>query len=393
MTTTDTTPAASAAQNGNNGNKRKLVLLAITLLFIAGGIAYAIYYHLVLSIREQTDNAYVGGNLVILSSQVTGNISEIRADETQMVQAGAEVFKLDGVDAELALHRAEADLGNVVRQQRERYSSVGQYEATISVRKLALTTAQDDLARRLPLAADHTLSGEEITHARQKVADAKAELAVAQQQADAARASVAGVAVAQHPNVLAARANLVQAWLATRRNAILAPASGFVAKRSAQVGGHVTPGMALMSIVPLDQLWVDANFKESELHNIRMGQPATIEADIYGDRVLYHGKVVGMAAGTGSAFSLLPAQNATGNWIKVVQRVPVRIALDPAELARHPLRIGLSTTVTVDTSHVDGAMLGAPMPPKPLYATLSLQQPVAEAEALADRIIATNLKN
>jgi membrane fusion protein (multidrug efflux system) len=393
MTTTTDTNAAPAAQNGKNGGKRKLVLLAITLLFIAAGIAYALYYHFVLALREETDNAYVGGNLVVLSSQVTGNIEEIRADETQMVTAGAEVFKLDAVDADLALRRAEADLGNVVRQQRERYSSVGQYDATIEVRQLALKTAQDDLARRLPLAADHTLSGEDIAHARQKVADAAAELTVARQQADAARASVAGVPVAQHPNVLAARASLVQAWLAVRRNAILAPVSGYVAKRSAQVGSRVTPGMALMSIVPLDQLWVDANFKESELRNIRMGQPATIEADIYGDKVVYHGKVLGMAAGTGSAFSLLPAQNATGNWIKVVQRVPVRIALDPRELARHPLRIGLSTTVTVDTSRADGAMLGASMPSKPLYATVALNQPVAEAESDADAIIRANLKN
>jgi membrane fusion protein (multidrug efflux system) len=385
MSTNDNT-----TENPTSG-KRKLVLLAITLLFIAAGVAYAIYYSLVLSKREETDNAYVGGNLVMLSSQVPGDVQEIRADETQMVTAGAEIIKLDQVDAQLALSQAEARLGTVVRQQRERYSNVGQYDATVAVRRLTLQHAQADLARRAPLGADHTVSGEEIAHARQAVSDAEAALNVAQKQAEAARAGVAGVDVRHHPSVLAARADLVQAWLAVRRSAILAPVSGYVAKRSVQVGSRITPGAPLMAIVPLDQLWVDANFKESELHNIRVGQAATIEADVYGSKVEFHGKVLGMSAGTGSAFSLLPAQNATGNWIKVVQRVPVRIALDPKELAEHPLRIGLSTTVTVDTSHPDGKMLGTPMPAGALYSTRSLSQPVGEAEAVADALIAKNL--
>ena len=183
----------------------------------------------------------------------------------------------------------------------------------------------------------------------------------------------------------------MQAWLAARRNAILAPVSGYVAKRSVQVGAHVSPGMALLSIVPLDQLWVDANFKESELQNIRIGQPVTVEADIYGGKVTYHGNVVGLSAGTGSAFSLLPAQNASGNWIKVVQRLPVRIALDSKELAEHPLRVGLSATVTVDTHRRDGAVLGAAMPSVPVYATQSLGQLVQDADKMADTVIAKNI--
>jgi len=251
--------------------------------------------------------------------------------------------------------------------------------------------AEDDLARRAPLAADHTVSAESVAHARQAVADAQAALAVSVQQAEAAKAGVSGVNLAQHPSVLAAKADFVQAWLAMRRNSVLAPVAGYVAKRSVQVGGRVTPGTALLSIVPLDQLWVDANFKESELQNIRAGQPAEIEADVYGSKVKFHGKVIGMSAGTGSAFSLLPAQNATGNWIKVVQRVPVRIALDPQELAQHPLRIGLSTTVVVNTHNREGAMLGAPAPAEPVYATQTLSQPVHDADAIADGIIAKNL--
>jgi membrane fusion protein (multidrug efflux system) len=205
--------------------------------------------------------------------------------------------------------------------------------------------------------------------------------------------TVAGVSPAEHPNVLAAKADYLAAWLAARRNAIVAPVTGYVAKRSVQVGSRIAPGAPLLSIVPLDQLWVDANFKESELRDIRVGQAATIEADIYGSKVVYHGKVVGLGAGTGSAFSLLPAQNATGNWIKVVQRVPVRISLDPKELAAHPLRVGLSATVDVDISHPGGGALGTVAPPAPAYATTVLNQPLQQAQVATDAIVAKNMAN
>jgi membrane fusion protein (multidrug efflux system) len=374
-----------------NDKKRKAVLAGITLLFIAAGVAYAAYYQIVLSKVQETDNAYVGGNLVNLSSQVTGNVTEIGADETQMVQAGAPVIKLDAADADIALAQADAKLGAAVRQQRQRYADVAQYDATVALRKLQLKNAEDDLARRKPLAADHTVSGEEVEHARQAVDNARAAIAVALKQEEAARAGVAGVTVALHPSVQAAKADYVQAWLASRRNTILAPVSGYVAKRSVQIGARATPGTSLMAIVPLDQLWVDANFKESELRNIRVGQPAKVEADMYGSKIEFHGKVVGLSAGTGSAFSLLPAQNASGNWIKVVQRLPVRIALDPKELKEHPLRIGLSTTVSVDISKTDGPVLGAAMPQAPVYTTQALAQPLQQAGSAADAIIAHNL--
>ena len=374
-----------------NDKKRKTVLAGITLLFIAVGVAYAAYYQIVLSKVQTTDNAYVGGNLVNLSSQVTGNVTEIGADETQMVQAGAPVIKLDAADADVALAQADAKLGAAVLQQRQRYADVAQYDAAVAHRKLQLKNAEEDLARRKPLADDHTVSGEEVEHARQAVDNARAAIKVALQQEAAAQAGVAGVPVARHPAVQAAKADYVQAWLAARRNTILAPVSGYVAKRSVQIGARATPGTSLMSIVPLDQLWVDANFKESELRNIRVGQPAKVEADMYGDKVEFHGKVVGLSAGTGSAFSLLPAQNASGNWIKVVQRLPVRIALDPAELKAHPLRIGLSTTVSVDISKTDGAVLGAAMPRAPVYTTQALTQPLQQAAVAADGIIAHNL--
>jgi membrane fusion protein (multidrug efflux system) len=383
--TTDTTP---------NPKKRRFVLFAITFTFILAGIAYFAYYTLVLSGRADTDNAYVGGNLVTVSSQVAGSVIEISADETQMVQAGAEIIKLDPADAAVALNQAEARLATVVRQQRERYSNVEQFDAVIAQRTVELKAAQDDLTRRLPLAFDHTVSGEDIAHARRAVDDARAMLEVARKQASAARAGVTGVTPAQHPYVLAAKADYIAAWLASRRNAIVAPVSGYVAKRSVQVGSRITPGAPLLTIVPLDQLWVEANFKESELRDIRVGQPATVEADMYGSKVTFHGKVLGLSAGTGSAFSLLPAQNASGNWIKVVQRVPVRIALDPKELAAHPLRVGLSATASIDITQKGSGALGAVATPAPQrYATTALNQPVEQARAATDAIIAKNLAN
>jgi len=385
-----TTEITQATQHPN---KRKAVLLGITGVFALGAIAWGAYATLVLSQRAETDNAYVGGNLVNVSSQVAGSVIEIRADETQMVQAGAEIVRLDPSDAEIALTQAEARLGSAVRQQRERYSNVEQLLAVVAQRRVALQTAAEDLGRRTPLAGEQVVSGEDVAHARRAVEDARAALDVALKQVAAARAGTAGVDAAHHPSVLAAKAEYLSAWLAARRNAIVAPVSGYVAKRSVQVGSRVTPGAPLLSVVPLDQLWVDANFKESELRDIRVGQPVTIEADMYGDKVTFHGKVLGLAAGTGSAFSLLPAQNASGNWIKVVQRVPVRISLDPKELAAHPLRVGLSATANVDISRKEGGALGAVAPAPARYVTTALNQPLQQAQAATDAIVARNLAN
>jgi len=377
----------------HNPKKRKAVLLGITAVFALGAIAYGAYAALVLSQRAETDNAYVGGNLITVSSQVAGSVVEIRADETQMVQAGAEIVRLDPSDAEIALTQAEARLGSAVRQQRERYSNVEQLLAVVEQRRVSLQSAREDLARRAPLAREQVVSGEDVAHARRAVEDARAALDVALKQVASAKSSVAGVDAAHHPSVLAAKADYLQAWLAARRNAIVAPVSGYVAKRSVQVGSRVNPGAPLLSVVPLDQLWVDANFKESELRDIRVGQPVKIEADMYGNKVEFHGKVMGLAAGTGSAFSLLPAQNASGNWIKVVQRVPVRISLDPKELAAHPLRVGLSATVDIDISHKEGGALGAVAQAPARYVTTALNQPLQQAQAATDAIVAKNLAN
>ncbi|GGP25504.1 HlyD family secretion protein [Silvimonas amylolytica] len=385
------TTETNAAQPAEQQKRRKPVMAILTTVFVLAGIGYGIYYATVLSQREETDNAYVGGNLVTLTSQVTGTVTEIRADETQFVKAGEELVKLDPVDAKVALAQAEAALGDSVRQLRQQYANAAQYDAALAQRKIDLARAQDDLNRRAPLAADHTVSSEEVSHAKDSVENAKAALDVAEKQAAAAHAAIDGVDIPNNPTVLRARANFEQAWLSVQRNAIVAPASGYVAKRGVQVGARITPGQSLLSIVPLDQVWVDANFKESELRNIRIGQPAKLTADIYGGKVEYSGKVVGLGAGTGSAFSLLPAQNATGNWIKVVQRVPVRIELDKKDLAEHPLRVGLSMVVDVDTHNRDGAVLSAAPENKPLFSTEAFTQPMQEADKLADSIVHKNL--
>jgi len=372
-------------------NKRRVVLAGITVAFLAAGAAYGAYYLLVASKRVETDNAYVGGNLVNVSSQVTGSVVEIRADETQMVKAGTEIVVLDPADAQVNLAQAEARLGSTVRQLRERYSNVDQLQAVVEQRRVTLKTAQEDLARRAPLAADNVVSGEDVAHARRAVDDAKAALDVAEKQLAAGRVVVAGVSVQDNPSVQAAKADYLGAWLAARRNAIVAPVTGYVAKRSVQVGSRIAPGAPLLSIVPLNQLWVDANFKESELRDIRVGQPVTLEADVYGGKVAYHGKVMGLGAGTGSAFSLLPAQNATGNWIKVVQRVPVRISLDPKELQQHPLRIGLSMTADVDIASPGTGALGTAATAAPAYSTTVLNQPLQQAQQATDAIVAKNM--
>ena len=383
---TDTQQAAAPQTK-----KRKPIMAVITVVFVLAGIGYGIYYATVLTQREETDNAYVNGNLVTLTSQVSGTVTQISADTTQFVKAGDDVVRLDPVDAKVALAENEAALGDAVRTLRQSYANAAQFDAALAQRRIDLTRAQADLNRRAPLAADHTVSAEEVSHARDSVETARAALDVAQKQAEAAHASIDGVSIANHPTVLRARANYTGAWLAVQRNAIPAPVSGYVAARSVQVGARINPGQSLLSIVPLDQLWVDANFKEGELRNIRIGQPALVVADVYGGKVEFHGKVVGLGAGTGSAFSLLPAQNATGNWIKVVQRVPVRIQLDQQELRQHPLRVGLSTTVDVDTHNRDGAVLSAATDNKPLYTTEALDQPLQKAESQADAIVARNL--
>ena len=353
----------------NNARARRRWLAFAVGAFALIGAAYTAYWALVLRYAQSTDDAYVSGNVVQITPQVAGTVVKIAADDTQFVRAGDTLVELDPADAKLALEQADAKLARTVREVRGLFATNGQLQATVDMRDAELARVSEDLRRRERLAAAGAVSGEELQHARDAMAAARAALVAAQQALVANQARTEHTAVANHPDVLAAAAQAHDAYLDVARTRLPAPVSGYVAKRSVQLGQRVAPGAPLMAIVPLDQVWVDANFKEPQLASMRIGQGVTLKADLYGGNVRYHGTVAGFGAGTGSAFSLLPAQNATGNWIKIVQRVPVRIALDRRELAEHPLQIGLSMQVDVDTHRREGARL--PREPGPLasYAT------------------------
>jgi membrane fusion protein (multidrug efflux system) len=383
-------PTPVQATNGNGNGKRRRILLVIAAIFITLGAAWVVLDVLVLSKRERTDDAYVVGNQVGVSTEVAGTVVDVFVRNTSRVEAGQTLLKLDDTDARQRLAGAAAQLAQTVRQVRMQQAQAVQYDAGIAERELQLERAREDLARREPLLAQQAVAGEEVRHAREAVQLAEAALTQARQQAAAARALVAGVSLEKNPAVQAASTSYQEAWLALRRTTVVAPTGGYVAQRSVQLGQRVAPGERLLSIIPLEDVWLDANFKEGQLRHLRLGQPATLVSDLYGRDVVFHGRVIGLSAGTGSAFSLLPPQNATGNWIKVVQRLPVKIALDPAELAEHPLRIGLSITATVDTHDRSGAVLAGNPVSDVHEQTSSYAHDLAVAAAEADEIIRAN---
>ncbi|WP_266159453.1 HlyD family efflux transporter periplasmic adaptor subunit [Dyella silvatica] len=353
-------------------------------------VGAAIYWAAAGRYRESTEDAYVDGNVVSVTSQVSGVVTAIGADNTDFVDAGTIMVKLDDIDASLALSRAEAQLARTVRQVRVQYAMAEQARANLELRRVELGKAKADLIRRQALVASGAISGEEVKHAEEAIRTATAGLGVASQQLAGSEALIDRTSIASHPEVLTAASQVRDAYVAAYRTAVPAPVTGLVTKRNVQVGQKINPGMPLMSVVPLDHLWVNANFKESQLRHIRMGQPVTLIADVYGSDVVYRGTVVGQDAGTGSAFSLLPAQNATGNWIKVVQRVPIRIALDSQQIAQHPLQLGLSMKVSVDTGQRHGSRLMTHGSPGHGYQTDVFAHELASADALVDKIIATN---
>lgn len=380
-------PAAPEATNG----KRAKILVLIAVIFIVLGLLWGAYWVLVLSKREQTDDAYVNGNKVVISAQVSGTVIAVLADDTQLVKAGQALVRLDPVDAQTSLSRTASALAQTVRQVRQERSSADQYDSVVESRKLELQRAQADLAKREPLIADHAIAPEEVRHAREAVELARAALAQAVQQSNSSHALVDGTGVEDNPQVLQAKAAYRDAWIAAQRNTVVAPVTGYVAERSVQLGQHIQAGQALMTVIPLNSLWVDANFKEVQLRHLRIGQPAQVRSDLYGGDFIFHGHVKGMSAGTGAAFALLPAQNASGNWIKVVQRVPVRIQIDDADLVKSPLRVGLSATVTVDTTKRDGPVLAKDATDTPVGDTAVYTQDLDKANAEADAVVRRNL--
>ncbi len=374
-----------------NGNgKRTRIMLTLAAIFITLGTGWVLLDHVVLSKREKTDDAYVVGNQVGVSAEVGGTVIEVFARNTSRVAAGQTLLKIDDTDAKQQLARAAAQLAQTVRQVRQQQAQAVQYDAGIAERELQMTRAQADLARREPLLAQQAISGEEVRHAREAVQLAEASLTQVRQQAVAAHALVAGVSLEHNPAVQAASTAYQDAWLALHRTVVIAPVGGYVAQRSVQLGQRIAPGERLLTIIPLADVWLEANFKEGQLRNLRLGQPASVVTDLYGGDVVFHGHVIGLSAGTGAAFSLLPPQNASGNWIKVVQRVPVKIALDPAELAQHPLRVGLSTTATIDTHDRSGVVLAADPVSDVHEQTGSYATDLASAAAEAQKIIRAN---
>jgi membrane fusion protein, multidrug efflux system len=365
-----------------------LVGAAVAVLVVAA--LTAAWWWLYASHYQNTDDAYVAGDLVSVMSQVNGTVVAIDADETDQVRAGQELVRLDATDAGIALQDAEQQLARTVRQTRTVFANRDQLAAVAAQRRADLDRALADFNRRKDVAATGAVSAEELGHARDALNAARDALIAAQESLAASAALVGRTGIADNPDVQAAATVVERAWLALQRTRVRAPVTGYVARRGVQLGERIAPGGPLMAIVPLERLRVDANFREVQLKHMRIGQPVTVTTDLYGGGVKYHGIVAGLGLGTGAAFALLPAQNATGNWIKVVQRVPVRIALEARELAAHPLRIGLSTNASVDIHDDSGPQL-APAPPQvPVLSTSTYDIDRGEITARIAQIIGEN---
>jgi membrane fusion protein (multidrug efflux system) len=398
--------ANSAEQYTSLVRSNRTALMALVIgVMLALGAAWGLYWMSALRGFESTDNAYVQAPVVQITPQAAGTVIAVLADDTDVVTSGQPLVRLDPADAQLALSRAEAQLGQTVREVSTLFANNAALAASVSLRvsdearlQVELSRARDDLARRAPLAASGAIGTEDLKHAeaavesaRNALAVARAALQVARDQAASNLALTQGTSVQAHPSVERAATAYREAWLALQRCEIPAPLTGQVARRTVQVGQRIAAGAPLMSIVPLEQVWVEANFKEGQLRQMRIGQPVRLQADVYGRKVEFDGKVRGLGAGTGAAFALLPAQNATGNWIKVVQRVPVRIEIDPAQLEKHPLRVGLSMQVEVDVSKADGTPLAMVVVPERSNSTGVFVVSGAKADERIRQIIASNL--
>ncbi|WP_207238055.1 efflux RND transporter periplasmic adaptor subunit, partial [Pseudomonas sp. GW458-12-9-14-TSB2] len=390
MATAEHTQTPDNAPDTSNPRKRKVMLVVLAIVVILAGVAVWGYHEFYGRWNESTDDAYVNGNVVEITPLVTGTVVSIGADDGDLVHEGQVLINFDPNDAQVGLQSAQANLARTVRQVRGLYSNVDGMKAQVNAQQAEVQKAQDNFNRRKNLAAGGAISQEELSHARDDLTSAQNALANARQQLKTTSALVDDTVVSSHPDVMAAAAQLRQAYLNNSRSTLIAPVTGYVAKRSVQLGQRVQPGTALMAVIPLDQLWIDANFKETQLRDMRIGQPVDIEADLYGSDVKFSGTIDSLGAGTGSAFALLPAQNATGNWIKIVQRVPVRIHINAEELAKHPLRVGLSTQVDVNLRDQSGPVLAQQPPQKASFSTNVYDRQLAEADAMITQLIHDN---
>jgi membrane fusion protein (multidrug efflux system) len=387
---TQPTPSSDplSGATATSRRRRRFGLLGAAVLLSGAGYAA---WQLVYGDYESTEDAYVQGDVVEVTSQVPGSAVAVKVRNTDRVAAGEPLVELDATDARLALNAACEQLARAVRDVRASLAMSDSLRAQVQLRAAEAEKANGDLQRREALGRVGVASTEDVRHVQAAALGAQAALAAAQEQLAANLANTDNTSIETNPTVMLAAAQLRMAALALHRTVVPAPLNGVVTKRAVQVGQHVAAGTTLMEIVPLDRLWVEANFRESQLRRIRPGQPVELEADVYGGQVVYHCRVLGLEAGTGAAFAAIPAQNASGNWIKVVQRVPVRIALDPAELADHPLLIGLSMTATVKVSGA-GAASGSSDPPprREADATAVYQDDARIGDELVSRIIKDN---
>jgi membrane fusion protein (multidrug efflux system) len=371
--------AANPPAKPANWLRRGIIVLAVVVVAVLLGV----YYLLFMKGHVTTDDAYVNGNLVSLTPQISGTVVAINTDETQYVRRGQVLVQLDPRDAQIALAQAKASLGETVREVAQVFAEEHRDAALVNAEQTQLNQSNEDLSRDMSLKAVHGVSLEDLEHDENAVRSARAALQQAQATLASTQAEIAGTTPATHPRVLQAEASLRAAWLELTRTHVLAPVSGYVVRRSVELGAQVAPSTAMLDVVPVNTMWVDANFKENQLGDLRIGQPVQVSVDMYGSHVDYHGKVLGLTAGTGSALAVLPTQNASGNWIKIVQRLPVRIGLDPRELARHPLFLGLSANIDVSVKNLDGSSLSQ----VPAWPASQRTGVYMEQDSGADRII------
>ncbi|HKN04756.1 MAG TPA: efflux RND transporter periplasmic adaptor subunit [Buttiauxella sp.] len=380
----------TSEEHVQRSSKRKRNFIIFILILVLAAAGSLTWYFLYARFYESTDDAYVNGNQVALTPQISGTVTQVTADEGDFVEKGQPLVLLDPSDTRIALQQAEASLANTVRQVRGLYSTADNYLAQVAAKQVALQTAKNDYARRQKIFSTGAIAAEDLSHYRDAVTRAQSDLASAQQALRTNLAMVDDTVIDSHPEIKAAVATLRQRYLDNSRTTIVAPVSGYVAKRAVQLGMRVNSGTTLLAIVPLNEVWVDANFKESQMNTMRLGQKVTLSADLYGDDVEYQGTIESLGIGTGSAFSLLPAQNASGNWIKIVQRLPVRITLDPHDMQKHPLRIGLSMNARVDIRNEDGHLLPQKTVSSPRFTTDVYQDSLEAADKLVAKILHDN---
>lgn len=370
--------------------KRKQMLLIFIFIIVIAALAFSTWWYFNLRNIQSTDDAYISGNQITISSQVNGNVNSVNYVETDLVREGDVVINLDDTDAIISLNKAKNNLAQVTRQTHQLYIADKQYKANIEQAKITYQQAQNDYHRRTQLRGAAAISKEDLQHALNTVNSSKAALDVAVQSYLGNQALLQNTPLEQQPVILQAAESLREAWIAMQRTKVRSPVTGYVAQRNVQVGETLSSGQALMSIIPADQFWVNANFKETQLTNVRIGQKVSVITDLYGSNVVFDGKVDGITMGTGGAFSVLPAQNATGNWIKVVQRLPVRITLDPKQISEYPLRIGLSSTVTLHDGNTSGQALSTIQRKEPAYQSKALMINPDSINQEINNIIKTN---